>query len=113
MTLGSLPLYIHLVDCPKCLGRIVLPRRSLLGEYEGEVYQPTGAWPLTIVCTRTGQMSGVGADAIRLEIEEAKDLLSPEVVLWQIEARCDREGCGCRTTRYACASANEEAERVM
>lgn len=45
----------HILLCKGCQTPITLPRQSRLGTYRGLSYQPTGNWPTTVVCPRSGQ----------------------------------------------------------
>jgi hypothetical protein len=73
---------------------IVLPRRSPLGIYVGPQYQPMGAWPIELVCTRRGQLFVRSRKEIQSEgILHRGDQNKHSPVLWQIERKCGRERC--------------------
>jgi hypothetical protein len=73
---------------------IALPPRSPLGIYEGQQRQPTGIWPIELVCTHLGRLFERSAREVQFEgtlHREGQNKHSH--VLWQIERKCGREHC--------------------
>ena len=84
-----------------CGSSILLPRQSPLGISVGQHYRPTGIWPATFVCIQH-ERSFVGsvADICRSDIEIPDPGSHQPKVLWEVECKCDHEGCARSTSIF-------------
>ena len=85
---------LHVLVCPNCEERIVLPHRNLPGTLGGQYYWPTNALTLTLACPYCAHLSEHRELGIRLEGVEAEAPNLPPSVFWQVAFACDQENCG-------------------
>lgn len=86
--------------CP-CEHPTVLPLRSPLGKYEGQLYQPMEeAWPVRFLCIRCGQVSPA--------LQGSFELIDPMTLrhrsleaLWKVDCECALHNCESKHTLYA------------
>jgi hypothetical protein len=70
-----MPQSVFAFNCPnpKCPLYIVLPRQSLLGEFDGQPRPAEDIWPIRYLCRSCGLASEVQAKAIHPKILETRD----------------------------------------
>jgi hypothetical protein len=99
--------------CPVCAEPILLPRRSLLGTYEGLEYRHTDIWPISFLCTRSERLCVCSAEAIHPQIGPVMDPHRGQGVLWKIDCQCGHENCARRSTIYAIYSRDADAREII
>jgi hypothetical protein len=104
---------VYCFACPLCSESIALPRQNHLGKYVDLRYQPSGEWPITLLCSRYARLSEVPPESIRLETRVALGPISGPMVLWRIESECAHENCGANYAIYTTSYADESTEGVM
>ena len=85
--------------CPCCDMPVSLPPQGQLGKTEDLRYQPTGSWPIELLCverTRWGQ--AVPGEFYEPFLVHSKQPLSD---LWEIVCECAHENCEMKHTLYA------------
>jgi len=88
-------------QCPLCGWSITLPRRSQLGAYVGEKYNPNPkSWPMQWVCIPHESVCQCQSDKVKhIELEEQSAIGSP-AALWEIECHCGQATCDKNFTGY-------------
>jgi hypothetical protein len=86
--------------CPLCKVSIVLPRQSRLGTYEGQYCQPTGEWPIQLLCIQRGRAYECTGEGLRRSLEPVPDQSPQAAVLWWIDCECDQRGCRRHSSIY-------------
>jgi hypothetical protein len=80
---------------------IVLPPQSLLGRFEGLDDQPTGIWPITLLCLWHGHVSEYSAEAVQYGAVPTMDRTKATAALWVIECECAQGNCGRKRLLFA------------
>ena len=91
---------------------IVLPRQSLLGIFEGLNYQPTGVWPITLLCFLHGHVFERSAGTAQFGPVPATVHTTQSMPLWLIECRCAQGNCGKTMRLFGYGDGSETEDRI-
>lgn len=100
-------------SAPQCSGKSVLPRRSLLGRFEGLPDPSMDVWPAMFLCRRCGLLTVGFGDKTHQNIAVT---LGPNLGiprgLWQIAFECVHENCGMPHALYTQWIEGDSAESI-
>ncbi len=99
--------------CHKCRNSTLLPRQSPLGIYEGQRYQPMGAWPIAFLCRPCGQVYDRFAEEIYSRLPVQKVGQRQGQILWEIEVICAHGSCELMTPIYTKYHAADNEDLVI
>lgn len=80
---------------------IVLPRQSPLGTFAGLGDQPTGVWPITLLCLQHAHMFVRSSDKVQFGAVPELGHKKESTDLWVIECECAQGNCGRKKTIFA------------
>lgn len=99
--------YFH---CPCCNESVSLPPQGQLGKTGGLHYQPTGSWPIEILCVERIQWGrAIPGEFHEPFLVDPKQALSG---LWEIACECVHENCGMPFVIYAHSWINIDARAI-
>jgi hypothetical protein len=104
------PAYYLEAEC--CKRRMILPRQSPLGKFEGLVNQPTAEWPATFLCITCGRLSEYSDAVVR---EDQLSVTAPDARfpdLWRVELKYGRKNYGKNRAIYTTYPAGASEDHV-
>lgn len=109
--IGSVP-FVSFLDGHQPNEHIVLPHQSRLGTFEGLDDQPTGVWPITLLCLQHGRVFERSADTVQFGPVPRMGRRTESTALWEIVCECAQGNCGRKKRIFAFGDEPQTCDRM-